>query len=174
MTALVVLAVVLAAACAAGLLLRGRDGKVRARPAPHRGRAAADYSDGAGPAGAGEGPAHPAAADLAAVGVGDGRVAVVHFSAPWCGPCAAVRRVLARVAESAATQGHPIRDIELDFDDNAALARQLGVLSLPTTFVFDGAGRECFRISGVPTTGDVERALGSLRQPGSGDPRNLG
>ncbi|SLJ80392.1 thioredoxin domain-containing protein [Mycobacteroides abscessus subsp. abscessus] len=36
------------------------------------------------------------------------------------------------------------------------------MLSLPTTFVFDAAGRERFRISGVPKAGDLRSALAPL------------
>ena len=96
---------------------------------------------------------------LAAAGVGDDVPVVLHFSAPWCGPCAAVRRVVGQVLDSAPGTA---RDVELDFDENPALARKLGVLSLPTTFVFDAAGRERFRASGVPTSGDLRAALESV------------
>lgn len=142
MIALVVLVVVIVAAVAVGLALKSRDGRIRDRR----------------PTGA----VAPVSPELAAVGVGGGNPVILHFSAPWCGPCAAVRRVLARVVEDAAVSGRTILDVELDLDGNPAAAGQLGVLSLPTTFVFDAAGRERFRVSGVPTATDVARALESL------------
>lgn len=143
MTALVVLLAVTVATLVAGVTLRTRSGKLREiRPAE---------------SGAEAWPALDPA--LAAVGVGAGVPVVLHFSAPWCGPCAAVRRVIARTLD-----GLPLtaRDIELDLDENPLPARQLGVLSLPTTFVFDSAGRERFRVSGVPESGDLRTALLSL------------
>ncbi|NLV79784.1 MAG: thioredoxin family protein [Rhodococcus sp.] len=145
MTALVVLAAVVVATVAAGLLMRSRDGRIRDR----RTVAEPDSAVAVGP-------------ELAAAGVGAGDVVILHFSAPWCGPCAAVRRVLARVVEDAAGSGRTVRDVELDLDENPAAAKHLGVLSLPTTFVFDGDGRECFRVSGVPAADDVTRALAAL------------
>ncbi|NUS43654.1 MAG: thioredoxin family protein, partial [Mycobacteriaceae bacterium] len=95
---------------------------------------------------------------LAAVGIGIGGAPVVlHFAADWCGPCAAVRRVVAQVVANLPDPG--ARDLELDFDEHRELAAELGVRSLPTTFIFDSDGIERFRISGVPNAADLHRAL---------------
>jgi thiol-disulfide isomerase/thioredoxin len=139
--ALVVLAVVVVAACVAGVVMRAQSGRLKERRAT-------DTS-----------VVHP---ELGRVGVGDGVPVILHFSASWCGPCAAVRRVVAGVIESSGDTGVPARDVELDFDDNSSIATQLGVLSLPTTFLFDGDGHQRFRVSGVPTATDLRHALGSL------------
>ncbi|KOS57905.1 thioredoxin family protein [Rhodococcus rhodochrous] len=150
MTAVVVLLVVVAAALIIGTVLRAREGKVRVvDPAPA--------------------PASGPDPLLAAVGVGTGDAPVVlHFSADWCGPCAAVRRVVAQVVADLAATGDGLpapRDLELDIDENPQLARQLGVLSLPTTFLFDAAGTERYRVSGVPAAADLRAALVPLRTP---------
>lgn len=139
MIALVVLLVVIVATLGAGMLLRVRSGTFRAVDA-------------------GDAAPEPDPV-LAAVGVGVGVPVVLHFSASWCGPCAAVRRVVTQVLDTAPGSA---RDVELDLDENPLPARKLGVLSLPTTFVFDGAGRERFRASGVPTAEDLRTALASL------------
>ena len=52
--------------------------------------------------------------------------------------------------------------VEVDIDAEPALAKELNVLSLPTTFVFDIEGRERFRISGVPKSADLRTALEPL------------
>ncbi|MEU0540038.1 thioredoxin family protein [Nocardia sp. NPDC005978] len=148
MTALAVLLVALAAAVGAGLLLRRNEGRVRASAAPER---AGDER----------------AALLAAAGVLPGRPTVLHFSADWCGPCAAVRRVVAGVAGELAGEPDAPLDLELDIDANPELARVLNVLSLPTTFVLDAAGQERFRISGVPKAADIRRSLASLTVSGA-------
>jgi thiol-disulfide isomerase/thioredoxin len=98
---------------------------------------------------------------LAAVGIGpDGfGPTVLHFSADWCGPCATVRRVVAGVVAA------PERDLELDYDANSALADSLGVMSLPTTFVFDRRGVERFRIPGIPKPAELRRALDRAASP---------
>ncbi|MEV0076004.1 thioredoxin family protein [Nocardia neocaledoniensis] len=142
MIELVILAAVVLAAVAVGLLLRRNQGRVRpATLDPETGQRAR-LLDAAGVTGAGP--------------------AVLHFSADWCGPCDAVRRVVAGVTAELSESPNAPRDIEIDIDADPALARELNVLSLPTTFVFDAEGKERFRISGVPKAGDLRTALEPL------------
>ncbi|MBF6206916.1 thioredoxin family protein [Streptomyces gardneri] len=143
MIQITILAVALLAALAVGVLLRRREGKVRAADS-------IEVSDSA------------RAELLAAVGVTGAGPAVLHFSAEWCGPCDAVRLVVANVTDQLAGSPQPPQDIEVDIDAEPALARELNVLSLPTTFVFDVEGRERFRISGVPKVTDLHSALEPL------------
>ncbi|WP_280394693.1 thioredoxin family protein [Nocardia brasiliensis] len=142
MIEITILAVMLLAALAVGLMLRRRDGRVRAADVIENGSARADL--------------------LASVGVTGSGPAVLHFSADWCGPCAAVRRVVADVTGQLAESPQPPLDIEIDIDAEPVLAKELNVLSLPTTFVFDSEGRERFRISGVPKVTDLRSALEPL------------
>lgn len=144
MIEITILAVMLLAGLAVGLFLRRREGTVRAAPATLD-RDTAERDD-----------------LLVAAGVTGPGPAVLHFSADWCGPCAAVRRVVADATRDLADSPRPPRDIEVDIDADPALAKALNVLSLPTTFVFDAEGRERFRISGVPKTSDLRSALGPL------------
>lgn len=141
MIAVIVLIVVIVATLAVGTALRTRSGKFRTT--------GVDASAGT----------HELDPALSAAGVGDGVPVVLHFSAPWCGPCAAVRRVVVQVLDREPGRA---REVELDLDENPVPARKLGVLSLPTTFVFDGDGRERFRASGVPSADDLRTALSSL------------
>ena len=83
---------------------------------------------------------------------------VVHFSAVWCGPCASVRRVVNQVCKDLPGVAH----VEIDMDANPVAARRLSVLSLPTTFIFDAAGRQRYRTAGVPKTTDLRSALQPL------------
>ncbi|NKY35797.1 thioredoxin family protein [Nocardia speluncae] len=144
MIEITILVVMLLAGLAVGLYLRHREGSVRTAPITlDRDTAARDEL-------------------LVSAGVTGGGPAVLHFSADWCGPCAAVRRVVADATADLADSPQPPRDIEVDIDADPALARALNVLSLPTTFVFDAEGRERFRISGVPKTSDLRSALSPL------------
>ncbi|WP_280504576.1 thioredoxin family protein [Nocardia farcinica] len=142
MTEITILLAVLVLALAVGLWLQRLDGTARAPSAvPEDGRRSEL---------------------LTAAGVGTSGPAVLHFSAEWCGPCAAVRRVVSGVTTDLADRPLPPRDIEVDIDAEPALARELNVLSLPTTFVFDAEGKERFRISGVPKSGELRSALAPL------------
>ncbi|MDX1870985.1 thioredoxin family protein [Mycolicibacterium sp. 120266] len=83
---------------------------------------------------------------------------IVHFTAVWCGPCAAVRRVVTQVCGELPAVAH----VEIDLDANPAAARRLSVLSLPTTFIFDAQGRQRYRAAGVPKAADLRSALEPL------------
>jgi thiol-disulfide isomerase/thioredoxin len=83
---------------------------------------------------------------------------VVHFSAVWCGPCAAVRRVVEAVCGDLPAVAH----VEIDMDANPEAARRLSVLSLPTTLIFDADGRPRYRTTGVPSAVDLRSALEPL------------
>ncbi|NNH75630.1 thioredoxin family protein [Nocardia uniformis] len=155
MIELVVLAIAVAAAAGVGILVRRNEGRVRTV-------AEGTTTDGADPSG-------PRTELLAAVGLAANRPAVLHFSADWCGPCAAVRRVVAAVVTEFADAPAAPLDIEVDIDADPALAKELSVLSLPTTFVFDTAGRERFRISGVPKAADLRTALAPLTRPNAAE-----
>lgn len=88
---------------------------------------------------------------------------IVHFTAVWCGPCAAVRRVVNQVIEQMQAQQYQVGHVEVDIDANPEAAKQLSVLSLPTTFIFDGDGRQVYRIAGVPKSADLCNALQDMR-----------
>jgi thiol-disulfide isomerase/thioredoxin len=93
--------------------------------------------------------------DTAELGLSMTGPTVVHFSAVWCGPCAAVRRVVNQVCGDLPDVAH----VEIDMDANPVAARRLSVLSLPTTFVFDADGRQRYRTAGVPKAADLRSKL---------------
>lgn len=144
MTGITVLLVVVALAVAVGFVVTRREGRVRAvQPAP-----AVDTR----------------VEHLLAAGVQRGAPTVLHFSASWCGPCAAVRRVVAAVVSDMASADGPTPiEVEVDMDENPTLAREMGVMSLPTTFVLDADMVERARVSGVPSARDLTAAIESVR-----------
>ena len=83
---------------------------------------------------------------------------ILHFSAVWCGPCAAVRRVVDQVCDDLPGVAH----VEIDMDANPEAARRLSVMSLPTTIIFDADGRPRYRTHGVPKPADLRSALEPL------------
>lgn len=101
---------------------------------------------------------HPADLDTSDLGLSATGPTIVHFTAAWCGPCAAVRRVIDQVRADLPAVAH----VEIDMDANPAAARRLSVLSLPTTFIFDADGQQRYRTAGVPKAADLRAALGPL------------
>ncbi|MGN6335004.1 thioredoxin family protein [Mycobacterium sp.] len=137
MTVIVVTVAVLAAATLAGWLLTRRSGTLREIDST---------------------PDQDAGADVAALGLSRSGPTVVHFSAPWCGPCDRVRRVVEQVCDDLSEVAH----VEIDLDANPETARRYSVLSLPTTLIFDVDGRQRYRTSGVPNAADLRSALKPL------------
>lgn len=137
MTTVVVIVAVLAAATLAGWLLTRRSGRIREIDTK---------------------PDQDAAADITALGLSRSGPTVVHFSAPWCGPCDRVRRVVEQVCDDLGDVAH----VEVDLDANPETASRYSVLSLPTTFIFDADGRQRYRASGVPSSADLRSALKPL------------
>ncbi|ABK64639.1 thioredoxin family protein [Mycobacterium avium] len=137
MTTLVVIFAVLAAATLAGWLLTRRSGRIREIDA---------------------GPQRDTGDDVAALGLSRDGPTVVHFSAPWCGPCDRVRRVVDQVCADLGGVAH----VEIDLDAHPDTARRYAVLSLPTTLIFDADGRQRYRSSGVPGAADLRSALKPL------------
>jgi thiol-disulfide isomerase/thioredoxin len=68
-----------------------------------------------------------------------GKPGVVFFTTPDCVTCKAAQRPA--LAELADRMPGTVQVIEVDALDNAALAREWSVLSVPTTFVLDRSGR---------------------------------
>lgn len=137
MTVIVVTIAVLAVATLAGWMLTRRSGQIREVDAK---------------------PEQGTAADIAALGLSRSGPTVVHFSAPWCGPCDRVRRVVEQVCDDLNDVAH----VEVDLDANPETARRFSVLSLPTTLIFDVDGRQRYRTSGVPNAADLRCALKPL------------
>lgn len=132
MTGLWVVLGVLMLGAVAGVLLRTRDGRIRAvkrdRTLPEPVFEALD-------------PASP--------------VTLVQISTTFCAPCRHARAVLSALAVR--TGG--LRHVELDVTDRPDVAQALGVLRTPTTFAFTPSGQELLRISGVPKASAVLEAL---------------
>ena len=96
--------------------------------------------------------------DTSGLGLSETGPTILHFTAEWCGPCAAVRRVVDQVCDELPGVAH----VEIDMDVNPEAARRLSVLSLPTTVIFDADGRPRYRTSGVPKAADLRSAVEPL------------
>jgi thiol-disulfide isomerase/thioredoxin len=130
MVGALVLVGTLVLATAIGLVMKAREGRVRA-------------------AGASGLPA-----DIQAL-VAPGRVTLVQLSTTFCAPCRHARTLLSDLA--ARTDG--LHHTELDLTDRPELARELSVLRTPTTLAVDGHGAEILRVGGVPKRDELLAAL---------------
>ena len=86
----------------------------------------------------------------------DAAVTLVHLSTTFCAPCRHVRVLLADLADRTAGLHHA----ELDLTERPDLARELAVLTTPTTLAVDAAGTELLRVGGVPRRDELLNALG--------------
>lgn len=57
----------------------------------------------------------------------------VDFYANWCGPC----KMLSPVIEELANEHKEIKFIKVDVDMHEELAREYGIMSIPTLILFD-------------------------------------
>jgi hypothetical protein len=146
---LIVLAVVLAVASAAGFVLRQRQGRFRSVPA------------GPGPV------ASPAGSALNAADLGaplGARATLVQFSTEVCAYCGPTRELLTE----AAAERDGVAFVEIDAAARMDLTRRLHVLSTPTVLVLDAAGAIISRASGPLRKADLISALGHTLHAGEG------
>ncbi len=80
---------------------------------------------------------------------------LVDFWAPWCGPCRMQTPILEGLAKE--LNGNA-RIVKLNTDENAGVARQFGISSIPTLILFRD-GKEVERMVGVQSAESLKRKL---------------
>lgn len=142
---LIALVVVLAAASAAGLALRQRQGRFHQRTPSHDQPSSADALS---------------AADLGApLGA---RATLVQFSTGVCAYCGPTRALLTEVAR----ERDGVSFVEIDAAERMDLTRRLRVLSTPTVLVLDALGGITSRASGPLRKADLLTAVGAVVDAG--------
>ncbi|MEL7316493.1 MAG: thioredoxin [Cyanobacteria bacterium J06559_3] len=71
------------------------------------------------------------------------------FWAPWCGPCRLVSGVVDELAQDYAGR---VKVVKINTDEQAAIASQYGIRSIPTLIVFKGGQVVDQVIGAVPKT----------------------
>ncbi|ASU80444.1 thioredoxin [Actinopolyspora erythraea] len=82
-------------------------------------------------------------------------VTLLQLSTTFCAPCRHTRVLLSTMAER--TTG--LRHVEIDLTSRPEWSGPLRVHTTPTTLALDPAGRELFRLSGVPRRDGLTEAL---------------
>lgn len=80
-------------------------------------------------------------------------VAVVDFYASWCGPC----KMFGPIFEEVSNESN-VNFIKLDVDNHSDIARQYGVMSIPTIILFKN-GEEVKRYTGFMSKEDFQKFL---------------
>lgn len=85
---------------------------------------------------------------------------IVYFTTPDCAPCKTVQRpALSRVSQ---LLGDSLQVIEIDATQRPDLAKQWGVMSVPTTFLLDARGEARYVNNGVTRAEKLMEQLESL------------
>jgi len=85
-----------------------------------------------------------------------GRPVLLQFSAAWCGPCRTVKPEVEALAREVRGKAEVV---QVDVDQQKALARQYNVRSIPCFVVVKG-GQEVARQTGAIGKADMRRLLG--------------
>ena len=71
---------------------------------------------------------------------------LVDFFATWCGPC----KMLGPVLEEIASERSEVKVVKIDVDENATLAKQYGIMSVPTMVLFQDGKQVATRMGYMP------------------------
>lgn len=86
----------------------------------------------------------------------EGGWTVVDFWASWCRPCTTFHPLFVDAADH---HTGPVRFARIDVEAAPKTASMVGVQSIPTVVLFDLAGNEVDRLTGVPPSADLQRLI---------------
>src|SRR5205809_983500 len=89
----------------------------------------------------------------------DNSVAVMQFSAAWCGPC----KMLGPVIETLSVENEGVTIGKINIDDNKEIAINFGVRNIPAVLFFkDGEEIRASRMIGVQSQSDYQKVIDGL------------
>ena len=88
----------------------------------------------------------------------DASPVLVKFGATWCGPCRALEPQLAKYSQTP----DAVRVVEVDIDEQPALAARYGVMAVPTMILLQG-GQPAARIQGVVPASKIAAEIAGAR-----------
>jgi thioredoxin 1 len=87
--------------------------------------------------------------------VNENKFAIVDFTAPWCGPCKAVGKILEEISKNYKGK---IAFGMLDTQSNPSIAVRLGIMSLPV-IMFYKDGKEYCKLTGNVGKNNIENKI---------------
>ena len=84
---------------------------------------------------------------------------LVDFYATWCGPC----KMLAPILEQVAGENENVTIAKLDIDEGMELAKEFGVMSVPTMIFFKN-GEEKERLMGLRPKKVIEDTIAKISE----------
>ena len=78
-------------------------------------------------------------------------IVIVDFFATWCGPC----QMLSPILEELSTT---YKVCKVNVDENQELAREYGIMSIPTVFIYKD-GKQINKFIGYKTKEEIEKLI---------------
>jgi putative thioredoxin len=95
---------------------------------------------------------------------------LVDFWAPWCGPCKQLTPTLEKVVRAAKGK---VKLVKINIDDNAELAQQLRIQSVPTVYAF-WQGQPVTGFAGAQPESQIKQLVDKLVETAGGAPGEEG
>lgn len=77
---------------------------------------------------------------------------LIDFWAPWCGPC----RMLSPLVDELAEEHNEYKFCKINVDKEESLAKNFGILSIPTLIVFKGGEQKARQTGAIPKESVLE------------------